>query len=48
MRTREFEFNADWREKASMEANIRIKAAKANREARLRVVEDAQFERGYN
>lgn len=48
MRSREFEFNADWREKASGEAAIRTKTAKAIREARLRIVEDAQFQRCYN
>jgi hypothetical protein len=48
MRSRAFEINANWRAKASAEADIRAKAAKANREARLRAVEKAQFERGYN
>lgn len=48
MLTRQFVFSADAREKASVEANIRIKTTKASREAKLRIVESQQFERGYN
>jgi hypothetical protein len=48
MLAREIEFKADRREDASGEADIRTEAAKANRAASLRVVEEQQFERGYN
>jgi hypothetical protein len=48
MRPREFEFNADWRAKASAEADIRTETAKASRAAKLRIIEALQFERGYN
>jgi hypothetical protein len=48
MQAQEIEFKACSREKAFGETDIRTRAARATREARLRIVEDLQFERGYN